>query len=370
MKNASDELPGGQIGDFRGFVLGLLPDLGLTATTVTMESPHSIRVWTTGAGGETVLLEALQHRRKVGAHTLASLARETKEKGCAGGIFVSTSGFTPEAESYASAHGIRLVTPGQAGAPAAMEAKRPAAGTHNIFESVFASSMDEPQAAAFFEKQRRKPLFGLIGQEERVESIEGRFAPVGTFALRRPDGSGNSFFVNLGTCGLYYVYRGLRGNEVNLRSYEVLHRIMDLNPSSLRILSDAVEWQELNLSHLDPKYHGFLQENYNNVLLLQNRGLIGLSRDGGTLLSNVNLRNFRDERYGLGRFLQEGGQLESRNPVDAVSYDPHEVLRLLSGLFQAEGEFKGVTYLPYYSCRYASSGGIRTLTYDCVKKKD
>ncbi|MFH0862854.1 MAG: restriction endonuclease [Candidatus Altiarchaeota archaeon] len=371
MKKPSDERPGEPYGDFRGYVLGYLPKIGLTASTVTMEGPHSIRVAARGGTGEGVLLIALKHTRKVGVHPLMGLGREMAAGGFSRGIFLSTSGYTLEASEYGLAHDMTLIAPGQSAEASAIWAQGQKTDSRNIFERVFASSMDDAAAKAFFEKERHRPIMGLIGRDERIDSIEGRFAPVGCFALGRAGGASNRFFVNLSSCNLYYIYRGIRGNEVNLRFYELLHRIMDLNQNSLRILSDAVEWQELNLSRLDPKYHGFLQENYNNVLTLQNRGLIGMSRDGGSILSNVNLKPFRDERYDLGRFLAEEPSVESRNPVDAVAYAPTAVLHLLSGLLQAEGEFKGVTYMPYYTCRYASADGtMRTLAYDSVKPKN
>jgi hypothetical protein len=352
----------GSKGEFREFVLGLMPSLKLSAESVTAESIHHLKVIAQPierAAGSVVLLEAMQHIRKIGVHPLASLKADMDGKGASEGVFVSTAGFTAEAREYAAKNGITLFAPEDLRREAEPGDARL---RHNIYERVFASSMDEGQATRYFEQRRRKTLFGLIGPGERVDSITCRFVPVASFRLKKAENTAgskgeNTFHVNLNTGDLYYIYRGISGKEAVLRSTSILRRLMDLNQNSIRVLSAMVENEEILFDRAAPGLLAFLQENAGNVALLESLGLISARKDGKGYLSNVNLPRFTSPRFSISDFLAVGGPIESGHPADDMTYQPRVIVTLLPDFFGAAGEFTGVTYLPYYTCRYVGGEG-------------
>jgi hypothetical protein len=96
-----------------------------------------------------------------------------------------------------------------------------------------------------------------------------------------------------------------------------------------------------------------------------------LRSDARGYLSNINIPSFTDVRYDLSRFLEVKNLVESSHSADEISYQPNIVLRLLKDFFNAEGEFMGVTYMPYYRCKYVGSDGrVRFDAVDNIKFKN
>jgi hypothetical protein len=373
MKKASEVVQSPEIGRLQDYVMGILPSLRLSVSSVEVEGGQRVLVIARSEDGsvqETVAVEAQRAGRKAGRHALSEFKRRMAEKRAGDGIFISFGGYSDDAAPYASANRITLHTPESLAKPAS-SAKNPGGPpeAHNIFDRVFAGSMDYRAAVERFEENRRRPFMGLLGPDERVDLVEGHFAPVGAFSLSKGDGvrplSGpmravrgdNSFHVNLNTCALYFVSRGLTGKDLKLRSTNLLRRMVDLPETAVRILSNVFEQEELVFDRLDPEYKAFLGENANSLAMLQNLGLISMRGDGRAFLSNVSLPRFTEEKYDLEKFIGVRGQLESEFPADPVAYHPKGVLSLLRDFFGAQGEFKGVTYLPYFACRYLGSDG-------------
>jgi hypothetical protein len=167
----------------------------------------------------------------------------------------------------------------------------------------------------------------------------------------------NNLYVNLNTCNLYYLYRGVSGRQLLLKSSNILRRLLDLDETSVRILSEIVEREEIRLERIDPDYKLYLQQNVNKVAMLESLGFIATMTDGKGFISNVNVPKFAESRYDLGGSVAVSGKVETGDPADEVSYPPRGVIALLSDFYGAEVEFKGVIYLPYYRCRYLSSDG-------------
>jgi hypothetical protein len=388
MKKPSDGESAGSGHEFRDFVLGLLPPLGLSVQSVEAEGRHAMNVTAKSGGAagpqKTVLIEALQHKRRVGRHALELLKHRMDAANVQDGMFLSVSGFTDDAKEWAKTRNINLITPlPPAGSPAPSAAPHPDKPEHSIFERVFQSSMEPVQAAEHFERRKKKMILGLFGDDEKVAAVEARFAPVGCFLLRKTSPTRaspmpmrlaegeNLFHVNLNTCVLYYLSRSLTGAEPVLRSTNLLRRLMDLDEDSVRILSSVVDNEELLFDRMDPRQQEYLEQNIERAATLEQMGLIGLRKDAKGYLSGVNLPKFQDKRFDLTSALSVQESVESPLQPDEMLYPPHSLLNLLSCLFNADGEFKGVTYLPYYRCKFASADGrIRFEVKETFKPKN
>jgi hypothetical protein len=379
------EAESGPIGELRDYVLGLLPGLGLSVSSVEVDGEHTVKVSAKSANQameNAVLVEARRQKHRVGAHMLGKFKGEMDEDNVQEGVFISTSGFTDEAVDYSREHNIRLLTPEDIAQTQSL-GEQQVGDEHNIFEKVFRESVDEEMATDFFNQRRRKGLLGLGGVMERVEQVEGRYAPVGCFNLVRRGGQAvssqamsvvegeNSFYVNLTTCELYYVYRGVAGRGARIKSSNVFRRMLDLPVGLVLLLSDIVEQDEVLFDRVSDGQRRLIQENMNNLVMLENLGLAGLREDGRGYISNVSLPPFTDARYNLGSFLDVAESVESSYSADEVTYPPLSILELLEDFYKAEGEFRGVTYMPYYCARYVDAdGSVRFDAVDNIRFKD
>ncbi|MFH1054944.1 MAG: restriction endonuclease [Candidatus Altiarchaeota archaeon] len=358
-ESGSDFMKGG----FKEYVLDIIPALKLSVSSVEVEGEHIVKVKAENPSlSKTTLIEALHQKRKVGQHTLIHFMDEMGRQNVKEGVFISTAGFTDDALEYAKEKGITAYTTEDI-----KKLKAPKERGHNIFEKAYRGSMSIDQAREDFGRRAKRALFGFFGVNERVESVEGRYAPVGCFKLRksivyprlgkprRSQGGENTFYVNLASCELYRIYRGVGGRNPKVKSTNILRRMMDLDDDAVRIMSETIEQEEVIPDESDAEYRSFLQRNINNLILLQNRGLITIRGDGKGYALNVNIPKFKDERYDLSRFLEAETSTESDFHADDVEYQPNHVLKLMEAAFKSEGEFKGVTYIPYFWCKYAGS---------------
>jgi len=385
MENPSGDEAGLPCGGLRDYVLGVLPKLGLSVTTVEVDGEDRVSVTARSENKilrNTVLVEAVHHRRKVGSHALMKLRERMEGGNVQEGVFISTSGFTDEAVSYSTENHITLFTPHDLEEMTPI-GKAAAAYEHKIYERVFAESVGEDKAKEFFGRRMGRRFFGLGGFSERVDAVEGRYAPVGCFALRKRPGlasgaeaakaadGGNSFHVNLTTCELYYVYMGVAGRGARIKSTNIFRRMMDLPEGLVRLLAGIFEREELLFDRMSEEQRMLMQENMNSLVMLENLGLAGLRRDGRGYVSNVILPPFNDARYDLTRFIEVRESVESRYGADEMAYQPNSILELLKDFYNAEGEFRGVTYMPYFRCRYVNSdGGVRFDAVDSIGFKN
>jgi len=294
-------------GSLKDYVLSALPMLDLSASRVEVEGEHTVKVVAQRQDSPgTLVLEAKNQKHKVGLHNLKQLKAEMMSKNASQAIFVSASGFTAEAYGYSHTNGIQLLTPADIEAmnSSPAQSKKP---SHNIYERVYKPSVTLDEAKALFEGKRRRLLLGLIGEEERVDSVEARFAPIGCFHLRKRasqefsqaglktvEGE-NTMYVNLATCELYYAYKGIAGKGGKLKSTNILRRMMDLPESAVRLMSLVLEEEELLIDKLGPKELQMLHSNFADLAILQKAGLIVFRADIRGYISNVNIPQFPDD---------------------------------------------------------------------------
>jgi hypothetical protein len=373
MKTSSEAGLGVSEGGFRALVVELLPSIGLTVASVESVSAHHLRIVATSEDKvlpNSILVEAVSYKRKVGLHQVAELKARMDEKKSSEGVFISSSGFTQDGIDFAMRNRIMPFSPEDIQRGARKPPQAPIDNqARNIFERAFKSAKTLDDAAAYFNKQRKRAFFGLLGSEERVESIEGRYAPIGVFRMRKTPQSHtfssstrvvsgeNRFFVNLSNCTLYFLYRGLGSSGPSLRSTNILRRLIELDETTVRILSDIFEQQEIVLNKIDPQKREYLEANINRILNLERLAIISPSRDGMGLLFNVNLPAFSDPKYDLGKSIDVVDSVDSSFPADAITYHSSAVLALMKAFLGSEGHFEGVIYMPYFLCRFGDRDG-------------
>jgi len=358
----------------RDYALEILPLLRVTVTSMEVDGDHRVSV--RGKNEENssirdVYVEILQQHRKVGPHVLTSFSQDAERQGLVDKIFVSTSGFTQEARDYALSNGIILRTPRDFDSMQTGVDVKPRV-SHNIFERVYADSWDMGQAQEHFSKRRKRSFLLFFGSDERVESVEGRHAPVARFVLARADGMSadsasqdgisNIFHVNLNTCELYYIHLGVSGDSPSLRSSNVLMRLLGLPFPAVELFSWLVERKQVKFENLTQQEHNYMSKNVDLVSILLRRNLISPMQDHRGMMvgyfSNVNVPSFADKRYDLDIFAEVKESVESEYAPDEIEYNPSDVLNILTTLFRSNGQFNGVTYLSYYICKYMDSNGL------------
>jgi hypothetical protein len=385
MKKSSEGVQGGPQAEFKDYILGVLPQLGLTPSSLDVSKPQHVKVTARSSDKNvpnTVLFEASGHKRRVGKQAIEAITASIDTKNAQGAVYFSMAGFTPEAMSYAMEHNVMLFSPEDINR-LKEKTTAPVSGEIKTFERVFSSSMSPPDAFERFKEKGRKPLLGLIGGCETVDAVVGRYSPIGCFKLKRGPGfrntagtngeaiGENTFFVNLNTCALYFLYRGISGKGSKLRSTNILRRMMDMDVNTIRLLSWIIEQEEFLLDRLSPEQQTLMEHNVNGLIILQNLGLIMPRRDGRGYMSNINLPKFSDAKYDLSRFWFTEQSVQSEFGVDDIEYPPEPILQKLKELFGAEGEFEGVIYMPYYSCRYSMPDGrVRFDTMENLRQKN
>jgi len=378
MKTASDTASDGE---FRDFVVGLIPSLKLTVSNIEVSNRHEVKL-IARSDSENVIVEARNHKRKVGHHPLEALKAEMDKRDILEGIFISMAGFTGDAQEYSVQNRIMLFTPEEL-KRRETQAASPPVEMRKIFERVFSGPITLEQAAAEFMRRRRKSILGLFGVDERIEAVDGRFAPIGCFRLRKspflgaalsPRGKAEgeiNVYVNLHTCSLLYVSRGLTGGKLTLKATNIVRRMLNLSPDAVKVMSQIFEHGELRFDGLTPEQQFLLQKNVDNIILLQNLGLISTMPRGNGYLSNINLLTYGDKRYDLEANLACEESAESSFGVDEILYSPQTLLLILKNFYDADGQFVGVTYMPYYLCRYATSDGrLRFDTIENIRLKN
>ncbi|MBD3387750.1 MAG: hypothetical protein GF416_01765 [Candidatus Altiarchaeales archaeon] len=367
----------------RDYVLAALSKIGLSVSSVEVRGEHEVRVFARTehkAVDNSVFVEARKQKRRVGRHEIEKLKEWMDDENSDSGVFISLSGFTDEAYEYASERGIRAFTPEDLDG---FGSERHVSPEHHIYAKVFEEAVDLVGATNYFNARRRKSLFGLGGYVEDIDFVEGRYAPVGVFELKRkadprqhptPNttvGGENTFFINLTSCEIYYLYLGVAGRGARLKASNVLRRMMDLSEPAVRIIGDIVGGKELLFEDMDVDQKLLMQEDPHMMAYVENLGLVWRRDDGRGYLSNIDLPPFNDTRYNLYDHLAVKESVESRCPADEIVYPPSGLLQLLKDFMKSDGEFHGVIYMPYYYCRFVgSNGAYRYETLDNIRFKN
>lgn len=220
---------------------------------------------------------------------------------------------------------------------------------------------------------------GFLGPKDDIERIEMRYAPVGVFELKWCDevDSGffskikkikeksNVFYINLNNAELYYVSRGFFSKRLSVQKSDVLAKIIDLPDAAVAFLSDIVKRGSIKHHELNKKHFLFLDGNFDMILMLKTRELIGYDikyLGVREYFSRMNLLDLDDKRYNLGNFLAtEKKDIEAKE-VDELKHEPQLVLDVLKNFLQGDGAFTKIVYLPYHECKYVDkAGGFRYL---------
>lgn len=322
-------------------------------------------------GEISTLIEVKRNKRDIGLTTVKKLHENTVSQNMANGILITTSGFSESARKYALEKQIRLID----GEEFLNLLKKygfvggePVDKTQKIYEAAFTSSVTEQEAREYFLQKKSKKLFGLVDSPETIGAIEGRYAPVACFELTRLENildnksrivrsrvASNLFYVNLNNYNLYFVHKGVFGNNPSIDSSDILKKIMGLPDNAIRILSEIVKYSEVSYDKLNKEYMLFRQENMDNMVLLQAKDLIDVRPEGEFgYVADVNIPGFDSIKYNLREFLEVSKSIDSKYESDNVVYSIDDILTLLKKFFGGEGSFKEVIYLPYYRCKYVN----------------
>ncbi len=368
----------------KDIVISYAASRGLTVKTLEVESEHKVtakaKLDVQSAGGE-VLIEALDLGRKASKRQIQSIAKIVADEGLSRGVLISVPGFSDSAERQAKKEDIDILSFAQL--EASMQSPQEKLHPHNILDKVFVKRMDMEIARALFMSKRKKIAFGLLGYSERLESIQERYSPLARYDLERNPigssdriverelGSTNTFWVNLNSCQLYHLNFGMMGDRHELRSTNVLRRMMDLQEGSVRIMSQVFEAGEIRFESLDPKQRLMMQGALNDLAQLEKAMFVSINEKGTGYISNLSIPPFDDIRYDIGANAEFETDHETTCAIDSVKFPINGLLMLLCDFFNCTGTFAGVTYLPYLQGRFIGKDGlIRNEQVGNLKMKD
>jgi|GEM_PF-6228015 len=373
MKKASEGVQGSDSEALRDLVLAAAKRLELDLSSIELVGGNKVTARArslTQSDSEGILIEAVDYHRKVGVKLIGSLNASMSDAGLNRGILISTTGFSKNAEDAAGDAGIDLLTSGELlGEEVVREDQSPLQSPHNLLDVVFKKRMSVQESRPIFEAKKRKMAFGILGSREKLDFIEERYAPVASFSLERLAGGSesrlverriqgrNTFWVNIHNCQLFYLYFGVLNDRREVRSTNVLRRMMDLPEPSVRLFSQIFEAEKLDMKKLDQFQLAHVQREISSFLLLERYGLASLNDKGTGYVSNVSLPQFDDKRYDMSRFSPQIKGFETISQVDTIEYPLNGILLLLCDFFHCRGAFTGVTYMPYLSARYIEKSG-------------
>jgi hypothetical protein len=366
--------------EFKEMLLNAVDSMGYSVSSIHVEDENRIQVTArdeSAAIDNDILFLVKRSKRKVGVRDVKKFLKHMDDLNKPKGVFISPAGFTDKALELADGGRLRLLSAAELadlGGPTTPTPQR------IIYEDVFEPALTLHEAGQYFEAKRGKPLLGFIGLEESVKDVVGRYTPMGCFELVRARAVGagaagrvvnvtegrSVFYVNLNTCLLYYVHKGVFGKPPSLKSTNLLRTVLELPAESVSLLAEVMDAEHLSLSSLLAAHGLMAGSRIDSLVLLNNTGLITYTPDGGTIMSNLSLPRFGDSRYDLGYFLHSRKSVDSEFEADSIEFRPTDVLKILQNLFMASGVFKGVVYLPYYTCVYVNE--LREIRYDLLVK--
>ena len=357
--------------EFRNDISKLLSSMGYSIGS--SESSHNgfsfIAVKPDPLGELNTLIHVSLFKKRLSKKKVNEVLALSKEKSVSKVVLISILGFSDSAIKFSEENHVTVIDKAVLDDLMSKydirEAKK-----EKIFDFAFELGMTVSEAKDYFANKRGKKFLGF-GVEEKVSEISGRYAPVGSFLIKRDEEvrtgltgtpkiveKSNMFYVNLNNNELYYISKGL-GKETTIDSSNLLTRLVFLPLESLKILADIIKYGEISITDLNDRYDLFYQENMNHFILLREEGFVALTPNKRAFISNLSEPVFGNTRYNLKNFTSIDNSVSSDYPVDKLKYDPKDVLRLLEIIFAGLGEVKEVIYMPYYVCEYVDDRGMK-----------
>lgn len=343
------------------------------------ESENMTAIASDSIGDEFISLVKSRSAEVIDKEALDDFYEDVLSTGAHNGIFITTTYFTEDAISFVEDKPLILID--------GVKLSKYLSEEREIkINRVFITGKTDLEIYNHFESTRRKKIIGLFGENEDIEEIEDRYAPLGLFTVMEVENereAERSIFVNLNTGDIYRIKRNFR--RVSLERNDTIGRIMGLPEDLRNDLLELIEHGEMDYEHLEGK----------NLEILKKKGLIsvGTKRRGkgimptisDEILSTITLRRSiptssskgrerpivrssitlpkLDNSYSLDFFL-ETGEPDKKFVIDPKEYEIEDIertLRIITG--SAKVKFMESIYYPYYRCKYGSSSGYRYKNY-------
>lgn len=236
----------------------------------------------------------------------------------------------------------------------------------NAKESAFMPTLGETEAKEYFDNRRHG---GIFSKREEIAEIERGYFPLGVFDVVRVEEIRggifttsknirkiNSFYVNLNNADLYYISEGIFKRKPRIKILDIIRKVADLPLESIAILSDIVKHGEISHEELNKRYFLFLNRGFDNILILQTRGLVEIKHGVLRLMpldyvNNVDIPEFDNKGYNLKEFLCLV-PVNKGYKMDTIVYSPSSISEILRVFFNGNSELKEIMYMPYDRCRY------------------
>ena len=220
-----------------------------------------------------------------------------------------------------------------------------------------------------------KKILAVIPRE-KPEITKG-YLPMANFKLTRPERVGkgilpsttyevkeNHFYIDLSYGELYHI----KGHKIE--RYDLLNKIMDISPESIRSLGHLMRYGETLKEDLNPDvvlelaHLGLIKiykPAFKELFTLVVDDVTGEPEGRHTIVKervniNFHLPKFSDRGYDLSIFLDtidEMVELYTKNPI---KYSIDKISTILKDLFDADVSLEGITFMPYIRCEYLGKG--------------
>ncbi|MEA1924694.1 MAG: restriction endonuclease [Candidatus Altiarchaeota archaeon] len=347
-------------------------------------------------GNRVMIVAWTKYMASVGLEDVEDLYEGMLEVRAHHAVFITTSHFTREAQKFAEHLPIELVDDVRLGELV------PEAEIYEV-EAVFVTEKGDREAMDYFKTRRKRKLFGLVGEEENIEYVDRRYLPYAVYTLGKPkraqEEESKKLFVDLSTADIPYI------EERELRSANILRRIMELPGDSREHLLDLIQYRGLSLKHVEGKHLEILERKGLVVSPASKSGeksiiqIIGdeLSDTMNVFAKNVSnipqpreskidytrfehpwtvsdvrgrqrvRANIRipqvDRPFDLEHFLDTSLEVNEKFDADKPRYNVVELRNVLERLYNKKVEFKKIVYMPYYLCKYTTIYTTRYLRY-------
>jgi membrane-associated phospholipid phosphatase len=347
-------------------------------------------------GNRVMVVAWTKYMASVGLEDVEDLYEEMLEVKAHHAVFITTSHFTKEAQNFAEHLPIELIDAVRLGDLV------PEAEMYEV-ETVFVTEKGDREAMDYFNTRRKRKLFGLIGEEEKIEYVDRRYLSYAVYTLGKPkraqEEESKKLFVDLSTADIPYI------EERELRSATILRVIMELPEDSREHLLDLIQYRGLSLKHVEGKHLEILERKGLVVSPASKSGEKGIVQIIGEELSdtmNVFAKNVSnipqpreskidytryehpwtvsdargrqrvraniripqvDRPFDLEHFLNTSLEVDEKFDADKPRYGVVELRNVLERLYDKKVEFKKMVYMPYYLCKYTTIYNTRYLRY-------
>ena len=344
-----------------------------------IENGDMLAIATNKLGEETKsLVRVRSYTIGLDEEDVEDLYEDMLRKEATSAIFITSSHFTKGAKKFAKYVPVRLVDGVELG-KLLSEYEKPEV------EFAFLSRFTDEEVVRYFKGGEKRKFLG-IPSTGKIEEIDKRYIPLGHFSMKRITGdleTVTNLYVDLNSGNVLYL------EENRIEEDNFIKKILDLPEESRSHLLDLMEHGELDYEHLKGK----------PLDILEKKGLIGIRERGrgGSILdiltdeitstitiatselttathktptpverAIVKSKQVRttidkpaiDTSFDLGHFI-ESAEIDPSFTPDPINYSSEDVLNILKRIYsECEVSFQGMTYLPYYKCKYASGARI------------